>query len=67
MRDLTELAQKVWAAKSFEGKAVHIKKMIDGIKCKNTKSKFSKAALQAFSPKELDHLANRIITLQKAA
>lgn len=60
MRDLTELAQKVWAAKSFEDKAVHVAKMINEFHHKKMQAKFRAEAKRAFSPKELDWLAKNI-------
>ena len=60
MRDLTELAQKVWAAKSFEDKSVHIEKMINEFQHKKMQAKFRAEAKRAFSPKELDWLAKNI-------
>jgi hypothetical protein len=60
MKDLTEVAQKVWNARTFEEKAVHIEEMISEFQHKKMQAKFRAEAKAAFSPKELDWLAKNI-------
>ena len=60
MRDLTELAKRVWNARSFEDKSVHIEEMINEFQHKRMQAKFREEAKRAFSPKDLDWLAKNI-------
>lgn len=60
MNDLTYLAQKVWTARSFEDKQIHLLEMIELFQHKKQQAQFRRKAKEAFSPKELDWIAKNI-------